>query len=262
MANNNTIKTVAICTLILLANVSATAGQGLITDRPDFTESGVVVPVGTIQLEAGATIESFSASGGGGADHLTIGEALLRWGVMQRLEARLEIPNYNRVSFGEGSNSFSIDGFGDTSLGVKYQIGPFGDDQSIDFGVIGMVSLPTGSADFTSDEFEPEAILAASKAVGPNLSLGGQVSAGLPSTGDGRAVEWGLTIVSATSFRSVGIFVEFRIDVPEEGTAPLFVHTGFIVPVGDRLQFDVHGGFGISETAPDTFIGAGFAGAI
>ena len=74
----------------------------------------------------------------------------------------------------------------------------------------------------------------------PPLSLAGQVSAGLRSTEDGRTLEWGLTIVSATSLGSVGIFVEFRIDIPEEGTAPLFVHTGFTLPVGDRLQFDIH----------------------
>ena len=63
----------------------------LVTDRPDQTESAVVVPVGTLQVEGGATwirddgdgveIEAFEAPG-----------TLLRYGLVPRLELRLAWP--------------------------------------------------------------------------------------------------------------------------------------------------------------------------
>ncbi len=48
----------------------------LVTDRPDFTESAVVVPLGSLQAEAGATLDRASD----GVRTLAGPELLLRWG--------------------------------------------------------------------------------------------------------------------------------------------------------------------------------------
>jgi len=235
-------------------------GQGLITDRPDFTESGVVVPLGSVQIEAGATVETESSDGSPDVTSLTLGEALIRWGFAPRFEARVELPDHNRISFeDDGSGASPITGTDDLGVGFKYQFGPLGDAGDIDLGFIGKVSIPTGSEEFKSDEVEPEVILAASKDLGDGVGIASQLSAGLPSSDGGRSFEWGATIVSSASFGPVGVFAEFRIDIPEEGTAPTMMHAGLLYPVSDKLQFDVHGGFGLSSTAPDTFFGAGFS---
>ena len=48
----------------------------LVTDRPDFTESGIVVPVGSLQFEAGFTWESNA----GDVRSFSGPELLVRWG--------------------------------------------------------------------------------------------------------------------------------------------------------------------------------------
>ena len=248
---------------LALLGVSTEGYSQIITDRPDFTESPVSVPRGSIQLEAGLTLESHTEAEIGvddlTVDDLTVGEALVRWGIFDNLEARFQIPSYRNVSI-EGNDGPSIDGFSDLDLGVKYQFSE--DDSDLQFGAIVKASLPTGSDDFTSDEVEPEAILIVGKQLGPSLSLAGQIVVGVPSDGDGRSFEWGASIVSAAGWSRVGAFLEYSITVPDEGTASQVIHLGGTFSASDRLQLDLHGGFGVSSTAPDSFIGAGFSAAI
>ncbi|MFV1981814.1 MAG: transporter, partial [Rhodothermia bacterium] len=123
--------------------------QGIATDRPGFTASAIVVPRGAFQLESGVTLVSSSETGGGSVDQLILGEALIRFGLLERLEVRAELPNYNSLSFGDELDIPSVNGFGDSGLGVKYQIGPIDDRASFDLAVLGMISVPTGSEAFT-----------------------------------------------------------------------------------------------------------------
>lgn len=237
-----------------LAAQSASA-QGLVTDRPDFTESAIVVPSGSVQLEAGVTIADLSRTSAHDETEWSFGEALLRWGVGRRLEARFQAPNYHRLSQEERT----LDGFGDVSLGAKYQFGPLGSDGLTDIAVIGMFSLPTGGDGFGGDEVEPRLILTGSRSLGRTVSIGGQVFASLISADDDRAFLWGATVVGAVSAGPIGLFMEFAIDVPEQGTAPILAHAGIVLPVSHHLQLDLHGGFGVSDTSPDLFFGAGLA---
>jgi hypothetical protein len=171
------------------------------------------------------------------------------------LEARVTVPSFNRVS-GPGD---AIDGFDDVGIGAKYQIGPIDQASTFDLALVGTVFIPTGTDDFTSDAVVPEAILATSKALGESFSIGGQIAASLPEGSDGRSFTWGAAIIGSASVGAVAPFVELAIDVPESGTAPIIGHAGLAAPLSERFQIDAHGGFGISETAPDFFFGAGLA---
>jgi len=59
------------------------------TDRPDFTESSIVVPPGSLQFENGFTYEM----GDGAQRTSTYPETLLRVGLTKRVEARVGLPN-------------------------------------------------------------------------------------------------------------------------------------------------------------------------
>ncbi len=208
-----------------------------------------------VQLEAGATLERFSSSGSAEVNRATFGEALIRWGVLKRLEVRLESPNYNRIS----SDSATTVGFDDIRIGAKYQIGPFGEARDFEVGVIGKFSIPTGDKDVGDNPIVPEVILSASKPLGREISLGGQLSAALMAGDEGRSLDWGATLVGAVNVGPLGLFVELFVEIPEEGTAPMMAHAGIVLPVGLKLQFDIHGGLGLSDTAPNDFVGGGFA---
>ena len=249
-------KHLALVVLVCISGAvpSSINAQNLITDRPDFTESAVVVNRGVIQLEAGATISSIP--GPNDIDVLVVGEPLFRWGVADRLEARFQLPSYVRRS-----NHRTVDGISDPLVGVKYQIGPVG--SATDLAAIGMVSIPAGSEEFTNDTVVPDVIFIASQQMSPEVSLGGQIIASLPEVDGERSFEFGATLVGATTMNNgLSLFVEFAVDVPEEGTAPILVHGGVAYPISPTLQVDFHGGFGLSESAPDGFMGLGFATAM
>jgi len=90
----------------------AAEGQELVTDRPDFTESAIVIPAKTVQIESGFTWIDESTS-----EALSGPEVLVRWGLSERLELRIGLPDW--VDPRGGSS-----GVGDSSIGAKFQFGP------------------------------------------------------------------------------------------------------------------------------------------
>jgi hypothetical protein len=234
--------------LTLLA-LRVAAAQGLVTDRPDFTESAVAVPVGSAQFEGGGTYSSL------GNDHseFTAGEAFVRWGLREKVEIRFGAPSFVLVS-----NGSSTSGLSDGSIGAKVQIGPL--ESGWDLALIGSLSLPIGDDEFSSEEVDPTVILTTGRALDDKFSIGGQVAASWPTEGEDRVFEWGGTVVlGAAVGPGTGAFLELAVTVPEDGTAPLTGHTGLIHALSETFQVDVHGGIGLSDTAPDVFVGVGLA---
>jgi len=133
-------------TALLLAAVTVAAyGQGqppttepeIITDRPDITESSIVIPKGSLQLENGLTWTNDH-----GQQTLDLSETLLRFGVFDRTELRIVVPNYVAGLTGPTSAS----SFGDVAVGVKQQLGPL--RGGFDLSVIVALSMPTGGIEF------------------------------------------------------------------------------------------------------------------
>jgi len=125
---------------------------------------------------------------------------------------------------------------------------------------IATLSLPTGEDDLTSDEFDPEFILTIGRDLFGPVSAGAQFSAAWPTEGDERVFLWGGTFVLGASFcERFGTFVEVAYEIPEEGDEPVVFHHGYTMMVGDNLQFDIHGGTGLNDVAPDFFLGGGLS---
>src|SRR5580658_4612771 len=70
----------------------------IVTDRPDVTESSIVVPKGSLQFENGMTWTSDH-----GQTALDLTETLARFGISDRTEFRLVIPNYLAALTGPAS---------------------------------------------------------------------------------------------------------------------------------------------------------------
>jgi hypothetical protein len=220
----------------------------LITDRPDFTESSVVVPRGSLQLESGFTWEDDPD----GAEIFNLPELLLRWGVLERTELRLGLPQYFRVR-GAGRT----DGFGDTYLGLKHQLGPW---RGWDFAIIPAVSLPTGARAFTSDAVDPEVKLTWARDLAERWSLSGMFAFYWPTEGERRNFTWQNTLSLAYSLgERWGTFLEYANAFPKRGGDQHLLHHGYTYAVTQTSQLDMHFGFGLSDAAPDFFIGAGYS---
>ena len=89
----------------------------IVTDRPDISESSIVVTKTSLQVENGLT---WTADHGNQA--LDASETLMRFGLLARTEFRIVVPNY----FASISASNGVSGFGDLAFGIKQQLGPPG----------------------------------------------------------------------------------------------------------------------------------------
>jgi hypothetical protein len=224
----------------LLAAVAQAQAPVLATDRPDFTESGLVVPRDHVQVEGGLTWTRY------GEDDVVSGpELLLRYTPLPRFELRLGLPDYTAAELASG--------WGDVTFGAKVQLGPA---EGWDLAVIAATSLPTGGDAFGSDAPAPEVLVTAGGAFVPGVELGTQVSA---ARSDG-AFLFGTTIVGGTDLSArVGAFLELALEAPETGPAALLLHHGYTFALAPFLQLDVHGGVGLTDAAPDVLLGTGLS---
>ena len=202
----------------------------LVTDRPDFTESGVTVPLGHVQIESGILYDQVVDTG-----NIAFPEVLVRWAPLNRFELRFGIPNYVAGDFPRG--------FSAGSAGAKVQFGPIG---SWDLGLIAVVSLPVGEVDLTSGSVDPEFILITGHDLSSRVSLGAQGML----TYDGAEDVWqyGGTLVAGIEINDrAGTFVEAVVIDQRRNSVFVMLHHGYTYLLTPSMQLDVHAGLGFFE---------------
>lgn len=222
-----------VCLLAALSACAATAQPlpEIVTDRPDFTESGVTVPAGHVQIEAGANWERVVDT-----SNLILPETLVRWAPIERFELRFGFPNYMA---GEDPTGFS-----DGSIGAKIQLGPV---SGLDVGLIAAASLPVGQEELTSDSVDPEFILTMGRDLTENVSLAGQAM--VMRDGGDDVWQYGGTLVAGIGLTDqVGTFIEGMVLDQRANNVLVFIHHGYTYLVSSALQLDVHGGYGFLES--------------
>jgi Putative MetA-pathway of phenol degradation len=132
------------------------------TDRPQITSSSIVVPCGSLQFENG-----FQETGTGGPRTFDLPETSIRFGIANKTELRLGVPDY---FFNDNTASGFATGFGDMSLGFKQQLGP---THGFDVSLIPSVSLPTGANAISSHGYDPTLQLPWSHSLSKNWTVAG-----------------------------------------------------------------------------------------
>ena len=153
-------KIAPILILTVLAPMTVLGDDALITDRPDFTESSFVVPVGRVQVESGAT---YTRSGL--AREHALGEILVRVPAGRRAELRLGAPAY--LWQRDGARASGAD---DAFLGAKFALSPGGGKRPATALLIG-TSLPTGAKSVSEKAWQPEVAVAASWDLSPVTAI-------------------------------------------------------------------------------------------
>jgi hypothetical protein len=238
------------CLLALLPVAAQDEEPELITDRPDFTESSLVIPRGAFQLESGFTWTDETGKG----DHtFSLPELLLRYSVGPMTELRLGAPDFIRS--GRSGNRSNL--FGDTYFGLKQQL--VASDKPYGLALIPAVTLPTGSGDASSGAIDPELFLAWSKDLNERWSVAGLLGAAYSHEGHGRTFHFIPTVSFSYSVgERVGTFFEWAADLAPGRDSHLF-HHGYTYALNERSQVDIHFGVGLTRAAPDFLIGAGYA---
>jgi hypothetical protein len=222
--------------------------EPIATDRPDFTETAIVVPRGRLQLETGFTYEN----GSSGHRSFNLPEALLRWGIAEKTELRFVLPDYIRAWNGDKTS-----GIGDSAIGFKHQLGPVG---RFDLAVIGHATIPTGSSAFSSDRVDPEAAFTWATDLDERTSIAGMFGFLWPSEDGERNFTFTPTVSLGRSLGGRwGAFLEWAAEFPEDGGDIHLLHHGYTYRLSNDSQLDMHVGFGLSQAAPDFFIGGGYS---
>ena len=223
--------------------------EPLVTDRPDFTESAASVAPGRLQVEGGYTFTKK-----GEDDNHSLGELLLRLGLVQHLELRLGI---NPLSVVDRPGRDESSGPDDVTLGAKLNLI---DAQS---GLVPQLAiLGAGVVALKNDDrpaVAPALTLAAAWDLSDDLALGsnlGWTYGGV--TGDRFSSFAGSLALGASLGKRWGSYVEYfgfirTGDNPNEN----FVNVGMTFLVSPNFQLDGRVGTGFEDPQPNYFAGLG-----
>ena len=134
------------------------------TDRPDVTNSSVVVPVGSFQQENGINLSRPNNSVAFDGTNTR-----LRVGVAPCLEVLVDLPTYV-TSFGRGVAS----GFTNVVPAVKWQISPI--PEKFDLSATVGLGLPTGAAVVAGSGLQPYVQFPWSLEIGGGWAITGMVT--------------------------------------------------------------------------------------
>jgi hypothetical protein len=218
------------------------------TDRPDTTNSSVVVPVGSLQNENGINVSRRD-----GADIFDGTNSRWRLGVAPCLEVLIDLPNYVGTFRGTGPS-----GFGDVAPAFKWQISPV--PGKIDLSVTIGAGLPSGALAIAGPGVQPYLQFPWSVELGAGWGISGMVTnfftpAGLVSKYTNES-----TFVIEKEFgeRSF-LFVEYVGDFPVNGSNSQLFNSGGGYRITDTQQIDFHLGFGLNRSAPTYIFGVGYS---
>jgi hypothetical protein len=226
----------------------------LVTDRPDFTESSLVVGKGIWQLETGAIY-----GGEGAARAFAAPQALLRVGVSRNLELRFGTAGV--LAERDGAGFENTVGGADFELGAKLTLLDE-EKHGIAMSVIPIVSFPTGSTAFTSGGVDPTVKFTWARDLPSGFGLSGNFNVMSQTEEDQRFTRgaWSLSLGHDLAFGWGGYAEVFGFSSLEKGGGQAWTFNGGVThPVGPDRQVDITVGKGVSDAADDWFVSAGFS---
>jgi len=218
----------------------------LVADRPDQTETPMIVPKKHFQVETGFLIEKVNSIERA-YSHPSI---LWKYGVNGKAELRLitEINSSNSVNAG----------LVPVLIGFKQRLAEEkGAMPMISF--IGHLSLPFASSKkFETSRYAPEFRFTLQHTLSEKISLG--YNLGMEWNGEDSNPDYIYTLTTGYSLTSkAGFFVELYGYLNKLNAADHRFDAGFTYLLSRNFMLDVSGGFGITRLSPKHFLSMGFS---
>ncbi len=240
---------------VLLSNSFAQENR-IQTDRPDQTENPFVVPPNSFQFEAGFVLEK-TTQDGITIKNLSYPSALLRYGIMNNLELRMEVEHVNVTTEANGLSS-SINGITPVSLGIKMNACEESGLRPA-VGLIVHFSLPNfASPEFKNNFAGTSVNLTMENGITDKLSAGYNFGASWDGNTPEPTFFYTLALGYEITNRVTG-FAEAYGFMPEKTRADHRFNFGLSVFALNNLSLDVSAGIGITDNAPDYFVNGGFS---
>ncbi len=239
----------------------------LSSDRPGATTSPGIVPPCYPQAEIGWTHTENKDTSGTQTKLDQVPNTLLRFGIIPNAEFRVGYVGYNWLNTKPSNEaSTSSSGSGDASLAVKYRFLE-ASGWLPESAFLAQLSLPVGAKHFSSQRADPSFLFAFTNPLTDFLSFSYNLGASWTTFQDAdtdqnhtlAAFNYTASL-GFTLTEQLGAFVEAygSIAMNPSSSPANSVDGGFTYLILENFQVDISGGKGISETAPDWYVGAGF----
>jgi hypothetical protein len=233
-------------------------------DRPGIADGSTVIGRGRIQVEAGFQQEFRKSDGH--TDSTRFLPALLRIGLSDRWEARVEGNTYTRfedTTDGVAPNHAS--GFAPVSLGAKFHIHDGDGFHQPSLGAILRAFPASGSGGYSTHLVTGDLRLAGDWDITPRVSLNPNVGIASYEDDNGRRFATGLFALTVTGFneaKTLSPFIDAGVQTAEgrDAGSSIILDAGLGYIVGHTVQLDISGGIGPhGNTPPNRFIAAGIS---
>lgn len=235
--------------IILLLCATGALAQEMVTDRPDFTESALVVAKRTIQIESGTERVDFDIY-----SEWSRPSVMVRAGLGSNLELRLGFAGWTGITVHDRTQTYA----NDMMLEAKYQF--TASDADVPLALLLVSTWPTGEPEVSVGQTEMGIKLAASRDLNDRAGISFNLGA-ISSNGDqGRtwsalaSVSMGISLHDRTA-----AFVEVLADIPQKHAWQPVLDGGLTFLIRSDLQLDAYLGRGLNSHAADYIVGAGLS---
>jgi len=246
----------AVLALVFVAGAPALAQAGecptsaseIATDRPDVTNSSLVVPVGSLQGENGINTTRR------GLDKTFDGtNSRLRLGIAPCLEVLVDVPNYVGRLKGDADS-----GFGNVAPAIKWQFGSL--PGAWNLSVTAGAGLPTGSPKIAGPGLQPYLQFPWSYEIGGGWGTSGMVTTFFfPSDPANKQTTEATFVLEKKVTERTSLFVEYVGDYPSRGSSVQLFNTGGGYLLTKTQQIDFHVAFGLNRNSPNYIVGLGYS---
>src|ERR1700730_83110 len=235
-------------TLTAKADSCPSATDEISTDRPDVTNSSLVVPAGSLQIESGVNLST--RDGGRFVDGTN---TRLRAGIANCLEFLVDVPTYFANLRGGGGSGFS-----NVAPALKWQISPI--PGKVDLSAVFGVALPTGSAGIAGRGARPYLQFPWSWELRGGWGLSGMFTEFFrPSDPNSKRITETTFVIEKKVTARASLFVEYVGDYPENGSPAQLLNSGGVYRLSPNQQLDFHVALGLNHNAPRYIVGIGYS---
>jgi hypothetical protein len=230
------------------ADQCPSAKDEIATDRPDVTNSSIVVPFGSLQNENGVNFNMRD-------DGRTIDGTNSRWrlGIAPCLEILVDLPTYVAPL-----QRPTDTGFSDVSPALKWQISPV--PGKVDLSVVFGMALPTGSVEIAGRGVQPYLQLPWSWELHDGWAVNGMFTEFFrPYDFTARSINEATFSVEKKLTGQFSLFTEYVGDYPQGGTPSQLWNSGAVYHVDRTQQVDFHIAFGLNHNTPSYIVGVGYS---
>jgi hypothetical protein len=218
--------------------------EEIVTDRPDVTNSSIVVPVGSLQNENGINL---SERDGG----QTLDGTNSRWrlGVAPCFEVFIDLPTYFANAKAPG-----VSGFSDVGPALKWQISPV--PGKIDLSVTVGVFIPTGTIEIAGRGAQPYLQFPWSWELHDGWGLSGMFTEFFrPADITTKRITEATFVIEKKLTEKFSLFTEYVGDYPEGNIPSQLINSGGLYHLTPNQQLDFHFALGLNRNSPTYIVG-------